>query len=780
MNIISSQAVVLLLSIAAAVLMVMLVVVCFRQKKLRDSVNAMDRDEVAGCLTEHGFFAHGLASIAGREDMIACIYMTIPQAGYIERHYEAEKYREFLHSVPTSIKNALGDDQYIMRTGDDSFVFLMQNRSHNEIRAKLDNLCDLLNQQKVFGVNDSPNVRIKPVFGISLPETRGESLERIVQMARIAVLDTHKNLRYSFYSRESAEKNARDYVTACSIPQAIRNGELIVYYQPKVRLSDQKIIGAEALVRWRHTKHGILSPDMFLAIAERFGMLEQIDRHVFTEVCRTLAAWTSEGREVCPISVNLSSASADRPEIAEEYAELCRTYGVSPSHIEFEFKEHLLLENPDTIRPLFEQLHSHGFRCSVDNFGAALCSLQLLGNFSIDTIKLDRSFFTGMNNNRSGRYLIEAILRLAAQMHISTVAEGVDHAAQVQYLRQAACDSIQGFYFFKPMPQDRFENEVYDDAMLGYAESKNESEKADGFSRDAGTSSRNIILFNYNIEENTVEFSDVFSPVLGGRRIFENALALFRTTNLIHEKDREDFLHLLDRCRYEDGWLENTLRFRMQKDRFEWLEVRIHRTEQLITGMLADMSGWKNEVNRWKEKATRDPLTGLYNRAQFEQSVSAMLEQKKHECGALVFVDVDDFKRANDTYGHMFGDDVLCFVAKQLLGIFRHTDIIARYAGDEFVVFAPSMDPEILKARLQKLLATFQYPYRNDNIEYPVSVTLGAAIYPHDGTDYATLLEHADCALYEAKENGKKQFMLYEPYMKGESKTDEDELTFVL
>ena len=128
----------------------------------------------------------------------------------------------------------------------------------------------------------------------------------------------------------------------------------------------------------------------------------------------------------------------------------------------------------------------------------------------------------------------------------------------------------------------------------------------------------------------------------------------------------------------------------------------------------------------------------------------------------------------------MFGDDVLCFVAKQLLGIFRHSDLIARYAGDEFVVFAPSMEPEILKSRLQKLLATFQYPYRNDSIEYPISVTLGAAIYPPDGTDYVTLLEHADCALYEAKENGKKQFMFYEPYMKGESKADEAELTFVL
>ena len=133
-------------------------------------------------------------------------------------------------------------------------------------------------------------------------------------------------------------------------------------------------------------------------------------------------------------------------------------------------------------------------------------------------------------------------------------------------------------------------------------------------------------------------------------------------------------------------------------------------------------------------------------------------------------MDVDDFKRVNDTFGHMFGDDVLSYVAKQILGAFHHSDVVARYGGDEFVVFAPVIDRETLEQRLQRLCEVFRFPYHGETVEYKVSVTIGAALFPRDGSDYDTLLDHADCALYEAKSRGKDQYVLYEPYMKGESK----------
>ena len=128
---------------------------------------------------------------------------------------------------------------------------------------------------------------------------------------------------------------------------------------------------------------------------------------------------------------------------------------------------------------------------------------------------------------------------------------------------------------------------------------------------------------------------------------------------------------------------------------------------------------------------------------------------------------MDDFKHVNDTLGHMFGDDVLCCVAKRVLGCFRHTDIVARYGGDEFVVFVNGISRMDLEKRLQQLCNMFRYPYRNEEISYKISGSLGAAMFPEDGRTYQELLDRADSALYAAKERGKDQFVLYTPELEG-------------
>ena len=244
---------------------------------------------------------------------------------------------------------------------------------------------------------------------------------------------------------------------------------------------------------------------------------------------------------------------------------------------------------------------------------------------------------------------------------------------------------------------------------------------------------------------------------------------------MIHENDRKDFFHLLERCRKEDGWVENALRFYVSEGRYEWLEVHLYEEsahptgDTVISGTLVNMVGWKNEVDRWKEKANRDALTGLYNREYFEHFASTSLEKDTLTTAAIVFIDIDDFKQVNDTLGHMFGDDILCCVAKRVLGVFRHTDIVARYGGDEFVVFVGGIGRSELEKRLTQLCEVFRFPYRNDTVTYQISGSIGAAMYPEDGETYQELLDHADCALYAAKEQGKDQFMLYQPGFEGSS-----------
>ena len=767
-----------IVTIATLALMLTCVAIIFYYRtninKLKHS--AYD-DTITGSLSEAGFYVKLQKTIGSKVGSFAFVSMQIKDLSQIVKTFNTDDRIRTLNYISDVLSAQLGNEEFVSRTGEDTFLFALKLRDHDKICVKLNLICDALNR---FNSSRSSVYSLNPVFGIYLAAD-GETISDIENKAILARINAEAENMFCFYDIMLREKTDKLRETASSMESALNKHEFVVYYQPVVRVSDRRVVGAEALIRWRHPLKGVLSPDMFLPLAEQYRLIENMDRLVFEDVCTSISMRNKKDLEPCPVSVNLSRASLNNADLPKELYDICCRMNVSPSLIEFEAKEHLLLENIEKSKSFIEKLHLYGFRCAIDNFGASSCSLQLLTSLDIDTLKLDKSFFSGGNNKNNGRRIIETILKLAAQLHIRTVAEGIDNVGQVQYLQQAACDAIQGFYYFKPMNLDRFEDKIYDDKALAYADNPSEGfeeqTQKKSVERQSLEPAKNIVLFSYNPEEDTIDFSDIFSPVLGNKKYFEDALALFRTTDLIHENDRKDFLRTLERCQREDGWIENTLRFYTSEGRYQWFELKLHQEDHVggaISGTMANMSAYESEVNRWKEKATRDALTGLYNREFFEQNVSAAISKGTYPKAAVLFIDVDNFKTVNDTYGHIFGDNVLCYMAKQLMGIFRHTDIIARYGGDEFVVFAPSIEKEVLESRLNKLYSTFKYPYRSDNTEYNLASSIGAAMYPTDGMDYETLLDHADCALYEAKERGKNCYVLYEPYMHGEE-TDNSE-----
>ncbi len=762
-----------LLAIPAVLLLAALILLAICNFKRKKLAGAAFSDQLTGGLSERAFSSRAGAALKGRSGSFALVSVQVENMAQVCVSFGAEEQAASLNRLHSALKTQLSSEELAARTGEDSFCFLLKNRKPDEICARLERICNAVNQTEK---STADGYLLELRFGIYLPESSETSLGDMLGKAVQARLSGPVGRRYHFYDRGLWEATVLERDMAASMDRALQTSEFVVYYQPKVRVLDQRVAGAEALIRWRHPQRGLLSSDMFLPLAERYQKIGRIDRFVFENVCATLARWKKQGRELCPISVNLARADLTQPNFADERYEICCKYGVEPANIEFEMKESLLLENLERAKSLIERFHALGFRCAVDNFGAGVTAMQLLGSLDIDTIKLDKSFFSGDNDNRRGRYIAEAILKVTSQLHIRTVAEGIASQGQAQFLQQVACDMIQGFYYFKPMSLEKFESEAWDRNVLKFVEpavAVGQPVAKKPATAQPAQASKSIVLFSYLPQEDTVEFSEAFSPVLSGQTKFHNALALFRTTDLIHENDREDFFRLLERCQREDGWVENTLRFYLAQGRYGWLEMHLHRdgpdVGSVISGTMINIAEWKNEVNRWKEKATRDALTGLYNREYFEHSAQTQLEQKVYSSAALLFIDVDDFKRVNDTFGHMFGDDVLCYVAKQILSVFRHTDVVARYGGDEFVVFAPSIKKEILEDRLKRLCSAFKFPYRGESVEYKVSVTIGTAMYPQDGADYDTLLDHADCALYEAKSRGKDQFVLYEPYMKGKA-----------
>lgn len=771
-----NQIVYFYLAIAAGcafLFLVMLVLWLLKRRQYQQLKQVTLLDSVSGAFSAAGFEDSWQHSLRANAESISVISMQIPELHELRTIYSMQDYQKLLRHLVTVLGEQIGQKNPVVRTGEISFCLVIHSRKTIEISQKIEMICHAL--QKLSG-SHLLLPQLHPVFGVYYPEKTDTAAQILEKAAAVRPLSQDdRAVRFDDPALRSQTERERELVL--SLEPAIRNRELTVYYQPKVRLSDYQVVGLEALVRWRHPQKGILIPDMFLPVLERHHAVPILDRFVWEEVCRLLVRMKSEERELCPISINMSAADLMNPEAAEELYELCCQYEVDPAHIEVECKERYLMADSNAALAQIRRLREYGFRFSIDNFGADHASLVLLGKVEPDTIKLDRSFFSGGNNSRQGRTLLDTLLKQSAQLHIFTVAEGVDSRAQVQYLQQAACDSAQGFYFMKPLPADRLLNTIYENKALRPVQIEDAEKEITSAADDQNfeqnqKTSQNIILFTYWPEKDLAEFSDQFSPLLESGSIIERASSYFRASSLVYENDKKDFFALLERSCRTNGWVENTLRFYGSAKRYEWMELRLkretHSESDRINGMLVNMAGWRNEINRWKEKASRDAMTGLYNKDYFEQNVRKSLENPNYQHAAMVFFDMDFMKQMNDTYGHMFTDDVIRYLAKQIMGIFRHTDTIARFGGDEFMAFAPSMEPEILKDRLNRLYQLFSYPYRSDNKEFHISVSIGAAFLGKDGNDFDTLLDHADCALYEAKERGRNQYVFYEPYMLGD------------
>lgn len=726
-------------------------------------------DAITGLLNSEGLRRAAAKHLNSSTPHYAIVVMELKNWCQIVHTFGGAKSNQVLVHIARTLRASLSASECAARLSGGTMCFLIKNRQEDAVLARLLRIYESANQ---FNLQRKIPYTLDLVFGAYLPVDSSESFNDIQEKAQQMLLLDKNSPRVRFYHNNPIdEKAVHRWELIEQMDRSLASGDFLVYMQPKVRLGDNRIVGAEALVRWRHPRRGLLTPEMFIPLLEEYHLIHRFDLYLFEVVCRKMAEWKQMGLSPCPISVNLSLETLDHDHFLEPYTRLVQKYRLAPEYLEFELSEPILFEKPQKLRALLDEIHSYGFKCSLDHFGESAIPLQLLRELSIDTLKLDRSFFTSENNSRANRYIVEAILKITSQLQIYTVAEGIDNASQVQYLRQSGCDMIQGFYYFRPMPVDEFQKTAFADGQLRYVEVKENQNGRAGELAAHSTGSSSIIMFTFLFTQDRVVFSDTFSPLLYGQLSVSEAAALFSHSDLIHENDRRDFVDLLERCRKNEGWVEDTLRFYTNEARYEWLEVHMHREhiasggEDVISGTLVNTARWKNEVTRWMEKANRDSLTGLYNRHYFKQFVSTTLENGAPANSAIIFFDLDHFKQVNDTLGHMVGDDVLCFISKHLLGTFRHTDVVARYAGDEFIIFVSDLDRVDLEKRLEELCSVLQTPYRAENIDYPLSGSIGVAVYPNDGETYEDLLYHADTAAYVAKEQGRAQFVFYHPSM---------------
>jgi len=378
-------------------------------------------------------------------------------------------------------KFSLMNDMFGYETGDKLLYFvadtLAKNISSKETfcRIAADNFCLLLeyisDQQLIDRmnffyrqINLLNNIIPEPYYmgfsaGVYRLQDRSEKPALMNDRAKIArkrgleSQDTH----IVFYDPTTRDTLVKEKLLENQMYNALKTNQFEVYLQPKYELLHNCIVGAEALVRWNHPIAGMLSPGEFIPFFEQNGFVTKLDFYVFENVCALMRSWQDNQLSPMPIAINFSRLHLDKPDFTVHLQEIIRKYDISPSLLVIELTENTFLNNIDTALSVIFRLKSLGFTVSMDDFGSGFSSLNLLKQIPVDELKLDRGFFCDTIHEQRGESIVESVINMAKKLNMSTVSEGIEETAQVDFLKKIGCDIVQGYVFAKPMPVAEFE-----------------------------------------------------------------------------------------------------------------------------------------------------------------------------------------------------------------------------------------------------------------------------------------------------------------------------------
>ena len=336
----------------------------------------------------------------------------------------------------------------IARTGNSSFAFLFYDGNELDYRTVTDTIH--------YVIENTPIPGIKVKYGIYEDIDKHFSISTICDYALMAaetVMDNY-DCDLAYYTKEIAQKQIYNQMIENSFEYALHNEEFIVYYQPKVDIITEKVLGAEALVRWKKRDGSVISPGDFIPVYEKDGLIEKLDEYVFEQVCRLQKSKKDIGKALLPISVNLSRSSILQEGVAERYIEIAKKNEVPFSCVPLELTESVAVYS-DKISKTIDQLIKAGFKLQVDDFGSGYSSLAILNQLPFSTLKIDKSLINHVCEEK-GRTLVEQVILLSKVLKMQVVAEGVETKEQLEELRNLQCDEIQGFYFARPMPEKEF------------------------------------------------------------------------------------------------------------------------------------------------------------------------------------------------------------------------------------------------------------------------------------------------------------------------------------
>ena len=388
----------------------------------------------------------------GMEDHpFALLFLDLDGFKEINDSYSHRFGDELLIRIADLLAKLFLPDTFISRTGGDEFVILLScQKDKNIIHTRISSLVDLLNNPLNI---EEIDVYITASIGIAMYPSDASSAEELFQKADAAMYNA-KNLgknTYSFYDVQFTQKALYHTTLSTRLKKAMQNSELELYFQPQINVATEKIVGLEALLRWP-TLEGMISPAIFIPIAEESGLILQLGEYVLREGCRVAAQWAKDGLLNARLALNVSARQLTHIDFLMTLDRIIEETKCTPSLIELEITESSIIRDPVKIIPLLDVIKAKGFYISIDDFGTGYSSLSYLKNLPSDKLKIDISFVRNITHEPKNQTIVKAIVALAKGLGMSVLAEGVESIEELEFLRQNGIDSIQGYYYYKPMP----------------------------------------------------------------------------------------------------------------------------------------------------------------------------------------------------------------------------------------------------------------------------------------------------------------------------------------
>jgi diguanylate cyclase (GGDEF)-like protein len=359
---------------------------------------------------------------------------------------------ELLRIVARRIQLCTRDSDMLFRMGGDEFTVLLENvRGPEESAYVADRIIEALAEPiELAGQEITTSVSI----GIAIfprDDQIGERLLKSADTAMYRAKELGRN-RYAFFAPEMNERVESQLRIEAELRRAVKQGEFTLHYQPRVCAATQRVVGVEALLRWRHPERGLVEPPSFIPLLEESGLIVPVGAWVLRAACAQSKAWQNAGLAPLRVSVNISSRQFRSDSLVSAVEEALTHSGLAPELLEIELTESLLVDNTAVAVSIMQRLKDVGIAISIDDFGAGYSSLNYLKRLPIDRLKIDGSFIRDIGVSVKDTAIVEAIAALARSLEIDYVAEGVETAEQAAFLRGQRCAEVQGFHYSGPLP----------------------------------------------------------------------------------------------------------------------------------------------------------------------------------------------------------------------------------------------------------------------------------------------------------------------------------------